>query len=129
MRAASIADNDDDYESSPAMKRVTSGNDSPAIRRKVVAHGSSESLNIQPSSSKPTFEQIIALQHYNGFWCRDKLSRFTSFFKDGITEDENVRQALEELSDNFSDKTDKETMYVTLLAIYVLTEVFDSKED
>ena len=81
------------------------------------------------SNIKLTFEQVIALQHNTGYWGSDKLSSFTSFFKNGVTEDASVRRALEELSGQLADTADKDTMYVTLLAIYVLSEVFAAKED
>ena len=38
-------------------------------------------------------------------------------------------QALDALSDSIEQGVDKETLYVTLLAIYVLAEVFGDKED
>ena len=69
------------------------------------------------------------MQHNTGYWGSDKLSNFTCFFKDGATEDSNVRQALEGLSGQLANTADKDTIYVTLLAIYVLTEVFGAKED
>ena len=79
-------------------------------------------------SGKPTFEHVISLQHGTGYWFSDKRPHFAAFFKNGHTDDADVRQALEALSASLKPEADKETILVTLLAIYVLTEIFDDKE-
>ena len=76
-------------------------------------------------SGKPTFEHVISLQHGDGYWYSDKRSHFAAYFKNGQTDDADVRQALEALSASLKPEADKETILVTLLAIYVLTEIFD----
>ena len=79
-------------------------------------------------SGKPTFEHVISLQHGAGYWYSNTRPHFKAFFKNGQTDDADVRQALEALSASLTPEADKETILVTLLAIYVLTEIFDDKE-
>ena len=71
---------------------------------------------------------MITLQHGAGYWYSDKRPHFAAFFQNGQTDDADVRQALEALSASLQPEADKETILVTLLAIYVLTEIFDDKE-
>ena len=80
-------------------------------------------------SGKPTFDLVISLQHNTGYWGADKAVYFAGCFKDGQTEDASVRQALDALTDSLTADADKETLYVTLLAIHVLTEIFAANED
>jgi len=104
--------------------------DASPMMKANVSEAESIASPISPVQTKVklTFEQVIALQHNTGYWAWDKLSSFTCFFKDGATEDASVRQALEGLSGELTD-SEMDKMYVTLLAIYVLTEVFAEKED
>ena len=84
--------------------------------------------NIPVPSGKPNFEHVISLQHGAGYWYSNTRPHFAAFFKNGNTDDADVRQALEALSASLKPEADKETILVTLLAIYVLTEIFDDKE-
>jgi len=80
-------------------------------------------------SGKPSFDLVISLQHNTGYWGADKAAYFAGCFRDGQTEDAAVRQALDALTDSLAADADKETLYVTLLAIHVLTEIFAANED
>ena len=80
-------------------------------------------------SGKPSFYNVISVQHNTGYWDADKAPYLAGCFKDGQTEDASVRQALNALTESLTADTDKEILYVTLLAIFVLTEVFAEFED
>ena len=75
-------------------------------------------------AGKPSFEDVISRQNNTGFWSSAQGPAFAAHFKDGNIEDAGVRQDLEALSVG----GDVETLYVTLLAIYVLTELFEDRE-
>ena len=98
-----------------------------ALKRAVIPVASEQSIPIP--SGRPTFEHVITLQHGAGYWYSNTRPHFAAYFKDGQTDDADVRQALEALSASLTPEADKETILVTLLAIYVLTEIFDGKED
>jgi len=76
--------------------------------------------------AKPEFKAVIAGQSSIGHWTaqsRDTLLRCVS---DGNFEDEAVRQALSHLTLTGSDL---ETVYLTLLAWYILEEAYVDFED
>lgn len=63
-----------------------------------------------------------------GSWAGSVGSTFAPLFKDCNYTDAGVKKALDELSSEIQG-ADKETLYVTLLAILVLTEFFPGRED
>ena len=81
-------------------------------------------------TGKLSFEEVISVQHPSGYWGADKKPYLTGCFKARNIEDIDVRQKLDQaLADSEVSDAQKETLYVTLLAIYVLTEVFASQKD
>ena len=78
---------------------------------------------------RPTFENLISQQTTVGSWAGSQGAAFSAFFKDGNIEDAGVRQGLDGLSGEIKNEVDIETLYVTLLAILVLTEFFVGRED
>lgn len=80
------------------------------------------------SDGKPSFENVIGSQHNTGYWAADTTYVFEGLFKDKQVEDAGVRQALDSLI-NLNPDEDKDALFMTLLAIYVLAEVFADKED
>ena len=79
-----------------------------------------------PKSTKPSFESLIALQSSSGFWKTNASNLFARCILDGKFDDPDVRQAVQELS--LQEGTDKESVYFTLLALFILEEVYQEKE-
>ena len=79
-----------------------------------------------PKSTKPSFDSLISLQSSSGFWKADASTLFARCILDGQIEDPSVRQAVQEL--NLAEDVDKESIYFTLLALFILEEVYQEKE-
>ena len=65
---------------------------------------------------------MICAQHNTGYWDGEKLSILATCFVNQIAECKNVRDTLASMGD-----VDRERLYATLLALYLLTEVFSDK--
>ena len=72
---------------------------------------------------------MISGQQNTGQWSVSHLPALAGAFKGGQTEDTALRQAIEALADSLMPEADKQTIYTTLVAIYVLTEGFAEQED
>lgn len=80
------------------------------------------------ANGKPAFRNVIGCQHNTGYWASDTLYVFEGLFKEKQADDVTVREHLSALI-NVDPEADKDTLYMTLLAIYVLAEVFADEED
>ena len=76
---------------------------------------------------KPTFSQVISGQTSAGNWTTQSRPMFAACFVGNSTEDKTVRDALEQVI--FTDDIDREAVYMTLLACYILEETFADFED
>ena len=56
---------------------------------------SAQQVPVKPK--KLTLEQVISLQHSDGFWPSHEKSQFTNFFVNGQTDDADARRALQAL--------------------------------
>ena len=80
----------------------------------------------QAPAKKSQFETLVDQQHTTGFWpAQAKSALLQNLLESSATNDPQVMTALEALP--LTD--DIEIVYTTLLAIYILGEAFDDKED
>ena len=69
----------------------------------------------------PTFEQVITAQSSSGFWSKDKImSLLEKFFDGGNAFDSAFMKSHPEIKDD---------LYATLIAIYILEQVFSMYSD
>ena len=78
------------------------------------------------SADLPSFEAVLNGQHSSGYWASSEASILASCTEQGSVEDENVRQMIASINPT---ETDIETVYLTLLAIYILHTSFPDHED
>ena len=76
---------------------------------------------------KPKFDHVILMQHNTGYWHANVKAHLAGCFTGKQTECSIVRKLLSQLRGKV--KCDLETIYVTLLGIFVLTEVYSEKEE
>ena len=66
-------------------------------------------------------------QTSEGNWSVDSRSVLTTYIEGSFIDDADVQQALESVQ--LADGANRETIYLTLLAIYILQEAFPDYED
>ena len=74
-----------------------------------------------------TFEALIESQHQNGFWKKSAEQVLSSYFTNGKIDDGRVKAVVDSVSIPLED-VDKRSVYLTLLALYILREVFGEKQ-
>ena len=67
---------------------------------------------------------MINAQHNTGYWDGDKLPILATCFVNRTAECETVRESLATVVD-----ADRERLYATILALYLLNEIFGDMED
>ena len=82
------------------------------------------SASPKSGSTAPTFESVIASQCTEGYWPQSTKDSLAAFFMNSVVEDPDVKEAVSNLG-----SADAEQIYATLLAIFVLMEMFSHKED
>ena len=91
---------------------------------------SKSSAPIQAMSSvkiegKPTFEQVISCQASSGNWTKHSLSVLYACIAGNNYQDSAVQVQL----DNMTLTEDREIVYITLMALFILREAFAHRED
>ena len=79
------------------------------------------------STPKPDFKRFIAGATSVGSWSIGSKGDIVECIEDGIYEDAAVRQAIAGMS--LADGTNAETVYLTLLAWYILEECYYDDQD
>ena len=77
---------------------------------------------------KPLFSEIIAAQTPDGNWMQQSLELFKNIVAAAVIQDANVIEALDAAQLDTS-KQEYATLYVTLLAIYILQNAYKDEAD
>ena len=78
-------------------------------------------------SGKPEFTVVINGQTTDGFWAAESESILAACIDDGDIQDQEVRDALGSVT--LQNGADSQTVYLTLLAMYILREAFAEYQD
>ena len=73
------------------------------------------------------FDSVIKEQHTTGYWPVSAMPALALFCANKITDDADVLEALDAMT--LAEGAVKNQVYTTLLAIYILMEVFADQED
>lgn len=80
-----------------------------------------------PPSGKPEFTVFINGQTTDGFWAAGSESILAACIDGGDIQDQEVRDALSSVA--LQNGADSQTVYLTLLAMYILREAFADYQD
>ena len=80
-----------------------------------------------PTNPIPTFNALIDNQHSDGFWTSKAEAVLKKFTVSGELKDATVQELIGQVK--FADGTDQDCIYLTLVALFILREVFDDRKD
>ena len=92
----------------------------PVVKKKKAAPA-------RPTKVKPAFSTFIGGATSDGFWPSSESATFLACVEGQDISDAKVREAVGQLS--LAGGADSETVYLTLLAVFILEEIYGDNED